>query len=165
MTTEIQVIVTSFDAAREDITHVRDSVFVHEQNIPAEEEYDQYDPVCTHVVLRCDGGPVATGRLIIEPTEQLEVQGQVAGHADHHATAEPTGRFGRIAVLAGYRGRGLGQRLVIELERLARAAGLSSIWFHAQTYAQPFYERLGYQASGAEFIEDGIPHVYMSKRL
>jgi predicted GNAT family N-acyltransferase len=152
MTTDVEVVITTFEAGRADITHVRDTVFIQEQGIAADEEYDQYDPHCSHVVLRCDDRPVATGRLHIEPWGG-EPQG------------EPVGRFGRIAVLAAYRGLGLGQRVVVELERLSLAAGLSKVWFHAQTYAQPFYERLGYRASGAVFLEEGIPHVHMSKRL
>lgn len=141
MSTELMI--ANFSEAQAAIRHVRDEVFVREQGIDAREEYDDHDGHCTHVVIIVAGIPVATGRLDVKQQ----------------------GRLGRIAVLANYRGRRLGERVVGELERLALAAGLTQCWFHAQVAAIGFYERLGYRSEGSEFIEANIPHIRMSKRI
>lgn len=142
-TAAVQVFVTSFAEGLSAIQSVRDAVFIQEQGIDAREEYDDRDPLCQHVVVLLDGEPAGTGRLDVEQQ----------------------GRLGRIAVLATHRHRGLGSRIVIELENLAIKSGLHEAWFHAQVAAVEFYQRLGYKCEGAEFMEAGIPHIRMRKQL
>ena len=133
-------------AEREAIRALRQRVFVEEQGVPPELEYDALDETADHVLALDDAGAcVGTGRLVVQ---------------------EPgVGRVGRMAVEASCRGTGVGAKVLAELERVARARGLSEIVLHAQVHAQPFYDKAGYLPEGARFEEAGIAHVTMRKRL
>jgi predicted GNAT family N-acyltransferase len=121
---------------------VRQTVFIDEQHVPAELEFDDRDPVCLHLLAIADGAPIGTGRLDVEH-----------------------GKIGRVAVLAAHRRKGVATQLMARLHELARAQGLSQVWCNAQISARPFYERLGYRSSGDVFDEAGIPHIKMDRPL
>src|SRR5690606_31987925 len=108
-------------------------------------EIDGRDSECTHFLVLLDGRDVGTARLRI--TE------------DGSAKAE------RIAVRRAVRGSGAGAALMRALEDEARVRGFSELVLNAQLAVEPFYERLGYAVRGAEFVEAGIPHRPMHKRL
>ncbi|WP_137989941.1 GNAT family N-acetyltransferase [Streptomyces vilmorinianum] len=134
---------------------VRREVFVVEQNVPQEIEYDRYDETAVHVLaVREDGLPLGTGRLL---------------HGDDAVgkTGADTsvGSLGRLAVSKAARGLGVGVALVRAIEDAARERGLTAVDLHAQTHALGFYERLGYEAYGAEFLDAGIPHLAMRRAL
>jgi len=117
---------------------VREKVFIQEQAVPAEMELDEFDPVSHHVLARSVNGlPIGTGRLLAD------------------------GHIGRLAVVAEWRGKGVGQALMDRLLDLAREAGITRLALHAQTQAAGFYRRFGFVESGEEFMEAGIPHVLM----
>jgi len=121
---------------------VRHEVFVHEQGVPAALERDALDPVCTHVLARDgQGTPIGTGRLA------------------------PDGRIGRMAVLPGWRSQRVGQALLQALVDAAAAAGLDSVHLHAQLPARGFYAREGFLPEGETFVEAGIIHQQMRRRL
>jgi predicted GNAT family N-acyltransferase len=125
---------------------IRYQVFVKEQNVPAEEEIDTYDPVSLHILvhMKNDEGypiPVATGRLI------------------------PDGHIGRIAVLKPYRGMGIGRLVMEVLEKKAMEKGIKSVELDAQLRAISFYEKLGYVSFGGQFTDAGILHKKMKKKL
>lgn len=121
---------------------VREAVFVHEQQVPVEEEIDDLDPPSLHALARdAAGQPVGTGRLT------------------------PLGSIGRMAVLADWRGRGVGRVILQTLIDAARGRGLSSVWLNAQTQALDFYAAAGFVAEGTEFDECGIPHRRMRLSL
>lgn len=124
---------------------VRRAVFVDEQGISPERESDREDQVAEHFLARLDGVPVGAGRLVEEP-------GGIA-------------HLGRLAVLAPARGRAVGAALVAAIEDRARRRGLGTVLLAAQVTALPFYERLGYTAFGEQFLDAGLPHRHMSKRL
>ncbi len=121
---------------------IRLEVFVQEQGVPAQEERDEHDPAALHfLALDADGAAAGTARVLFTP----------AGIA----------KIGRVAVLRAARGRGLGAALLAAAEAelpLARSYALD-----AQVQALPFYERLGYAATGPAFMEAGIPHRHMVK--
>jgi predicted GNAT family N-acyltransferase len=118
---------------------VRRSVFIEEQAIPESEEWDDVDPVASHVLaLAGNRDAVGTGRL------------------------EPTGKIGRVAVLSQYRGSGVGSLIMGHLVNQATESGFTSVYLHAQAAAAGFYQRLGFRAEGPVFDEVGIPHVRMS---
>lgn len=121
---------------------VRQQVFVEEQGVPAALERDALDPVCTHV-LACstDGTLIGTGRLL------------------------PDGRIGRMAVLAGWRGRGVGEAMLDVLVQAAAEAGLRHVHLHAQLPARDFYARQGFLPEGPTFDEAGIAHQHMVRAL
>lgn len=118
---------------------VRRAVFIEEQRIPEDDEWDDVDPVARHViaVTKCSV-PIGTGRL------------------------EPTGKIGRVAVLPQYRGAGIGRQIMVHLVNHATESGFARVYLHAQTAAAGFYARLGFRAEGPVFDECGIPHLRMT---
>ncbi|QDF96802.1 GNAT family N-acetyltransferase [Azoarcus sp. DD4] len=121
---------------------LRERVFVVEQGVPAELELDEFDPVCLHAVVRTtDGEVIATGRLL------------------------PDGHVGRMAVDAGWRGRGIGGEVLEVLVEEARGRGFEVVELNAQVVAMPFYARHGFTAFGERFMEAGIPHRAMRRVL
>lgn len=134
---------------------VRKEVFVVEQRVPADLEYDAYDADAVHVIaVRDDGLPLGTGRLLTG----------AAAAAKNGGDAE-VGALGRLAVTESARGLGVGAALVRAIEDAARARGLTAVDLHAQTHALGFYERLGYEVYGPEFPDAGIAHRAMRKAL
>lgn len=120
---------------------IRGAVFVAEQNVPVEEEWDSRDAGADHLLALHGGVPVGTVRMVVEQ--------------------EDVGLLGRLAVLPQARGTGTGRALVRAAEERARERGLRSVQLHAQTHALGFYESLGYRAHGEEFLDAGIPHRHM----
>ena len=142
-------------ADREACFAVRKEVFVGEQGVPEDIEYDAYDAVALHVLaVREDGVPLGTGRLLFGEA----AAGKTGGDAS-------VGSLGRLAVTREARGTGVGAALVRAVEEAARARGLTAVDLHAQTHALGFYERLGYVAYGPEFPDAGIPHRAMRRVL
>ncbi|MFF5443633.1 GNAT family N-acetyltransferase [Streptomyces sp. NPDC012888] len=132
---------------------VRTEVFVVEQSVPEEIEYDAYDAGAVHVLAVGPDGPLGTGRLLHGPA--------AAGK-----TGDPAvGSLGRLAVLESARGLGVGAALVRAIEAEAARLGLTAVHLGAQTHALGFYERLGYTAYGTEFEDAGIPHRSMRRAL
>lgn len=120
---------------------VRERVFVIEQNIPLELEWDEMDAVSLHALARdASGQAIATGRLL------------------------PDGHIGRMAVLAAHRGRGVGGSILETLIRHAASRGLAEVVLHAQESAVGFYLRHGFACDGEPFMEAGIPHRTMRRR-
>ncbi|NEQ44569.1 MAG: GNAT family N-acetyltransferase [Leptolyngbya sp. SIOISBB] len=120
---------------------VRTEVFVHEQKIPVELEIDNLDLVSQHVLAMYDGCPVGTGRLT------------------------PHGRIGRVAVSRPLRRQGVGLCIMEQLLELARQHNHREVVLSAQQHAVEFYEKLGFQCEGDTFLDVGIWHVTMRKRL
>ncbi|MEX0171614.1 GNAT family N-acetyltransferase [Streptomyces sp. LMG1-1-1.1] len=142
-------------ADREACFAVRREVFVEEQGVPQELEYDTYDATAVHVLaVRADGLPLGTGRLL----HGSDAVGKTGGDAS-------VGSLGRLAVAKAARGLGVGAALVRAVEDVARERGLTAVDLHAQTHAMGFYERLGYEAYGPEFPDAGMPHRAMRKAL
>ncbi|MEV5319741.1 GNAT family N-acetyltransferase [Streptomyces sp. NPDC052687] len=140
---------------REACFAVRKQVFVAEQGVPEDIEYDAYDAVALHVLaVREDGAPLGTGRLLYGESAAERTGGDPS-----------VGALGRLAVLPDARGLGIGVALVRAIEDAARARGLTAVDLHAQTHALGFYERLGYEAYGPEYLEAGIPHRAMRRAL
>ena len=123
---------------------IRTTVFVEEQEVPLELEMDEYDAVATHFLLRDGEMPLATARLV-----------------DKHGLA----KIGRVAVSKEARGQGLGLLLMHAVIDEAKHRGFTESVLDAQTYAVPFYARLGYVAEGEEFDDAGIPHFLMRRKL
>ncbi|MFD7533351.1 GNAT family N-acetyltransferase [Streptomyces sp. NPDC059849] len=134
---------------------VRRAVFVGEQEVPEEIEYDELDAVALHVVaVAADGSALGTGRLLHGAAAAGRTGGDPA-----------VGSLGRLAVTRQARGLGVGGALVRAIEDAARELGLDAVDLHAQTHALGFYERLGYVAYGPEFPDAGIPHRAMRRTL
>jgi YbgC/YbaW family acyl-CoA thioester hydrolase len=129
-----------------DAGRVRTEVFVHEQRIPAELEWDEDDATAMHAVAYNHlGQAIATGRL-------LPATGGVA-------------KIGRMAVHQALRGCGFGEQVLRALVAHAQQRGDRGIELHAQRTARDFYARLGFAAQGAPYEEAGIPHITMTSAL
>lgn len=126
---------------------VRQAVFVEEQSVPAEEEWDWKDAIARHAVILREGVPLATGRLVS--------CGGGSGLA----------RIGRMAVLRESRASGLGREILGSLCQEAIRLGLKGLILHAQTHALGFYEQMGFVVEGGVFDECGIPHRLMRRQL
>ncbi|MGQ4330286.1 GNAT family N-acetyltransferase [Streptomyces hayashii] len=139
---------------REACFAVRKEVFVGEQGVPEDLEYDEHDADAVHVLaVGEDGRPLGAGRLLY-------------GEAAAARTGDPSvGSLGRLAVTREARGLGVGVALVRGIEEAARVRGLTAVDLHAQTQALGFYERLGYTPYGPEDLEAGIPHRFMRRSL
>lgn len=128
----------SADADREACKAVRELVFMVEQRVPAEDEWDEFDERSRHVVARdLTGNAIGTARLT------------------------PDAKIGRMAVLRDWRGRQVGAVMLATLLEQARALAYPAIELHAQSQAASFYERFGFRRYGEEFLECEIPHVHM----
>ncbi len=132
----------SWETDLADLRAVREQVFLIEQAIPPEEEWDALDAKSHHVLARDrDGNPIGTGRLT------------------------PEQMIGRMAVLAPWRGKGVGAAIVRVLLEQARALRYPAIELHAQSHALAFYASLGFEAYGDQFDECGIAHRMMRMQL
>lgn len=124
------------------IRAVREAVFIHEQGIPAELEWDQDDYTAQHVVaITTAQVPIGTGRLLTD------------------------GRIGRMAVLATWRRHGVGTAIMQHLLNLARQQGFQQVSLSSQQSAIAFYRRLGFVPQGPGYLEVGIPHQKMYCQL
>jgi len=123
---------------------LRSRVFCDEQGVSFEADQDGRDPEATHIVAVDEGDVIGTCRLLF--------RGHVA-------------RLGRLAVERGRRGDGVAAAILREADRVAAGAGARSVALHAQTYALALYSAAGYREYGPTFVEEGIEHVAMEKRL
>ncbi|CAN7459437.1 GNAT family N-acetyltransferase [Rossellomorea sp. LjRoot5] len=128
----------------QEVFYIRKTVFVEEQQVPLEEEIDEYENDSTHFVLYDEDKAVGAGRFRI---------------------LDGVGKVERICVLKSIRGKGAGRELMLAIEEYAKRQPLSQLKLNAQTYAIPFYEGLGYQVTSDEFLDAGIPHKTMKKTI
>ncbi|MCP3817341.1 GNAT family N-acetyltransferase [Streptomyces sp. A3M-1-3] len=157
-TASYTVRVATGPADREACFAVRREVFVVEQEVPADIEYDAFDADSAdtaHALALGPAGPLGTGRLLYGPAAAAKT-----GGAD-----VSVGSLGRLAVSRAARGLGVGVALVRAIEAEAARLGLTAVDLHAQTHALGFYERLGYVSYGPEFADAGIAHRAMRKVL
>jgi predicted GNAT family N-acyltransferase len=119
---------------------IRAKVFVEEQGVPPDLEWDGLDEHAYHVIAySLDGTPIGTGRLLQD------------------------GHIGRLAVIMEWRGRGVGRSILDMLLVIANKMGYDMVKLHAQTRVLEFYRRRGFERQGKEFMEAGIPHVAMTR--
>lgn len=125
-----------------DLRAVREPVFVIEQNVPVEHEWDALDPTSHHVIARdVKNRPIGAGRLT------------------------PERKIGRMAVLREWRGQGVGKALLQALIEQAQALGWLEVTLNSQVRAIRFYEKFGFQPFGEPFEEAGIMHCQMRMKL
>ncbi len=123
---------------------IRRVVFIEEQGVSLADEVDGRDGEAEHLLARLDGQPVGTARML------------VAGEA---------GKIGRVAVLEGARGKGIGATLIRAAVARLRERGLKVAKLGAQTQALGFYEGLGFTAFGPVYDDAGILHRDMKLEL
>lgn len=126
---------------------IRIEVFVEEQGVPLEDEFDEFDTIngqCEHILVYLNEKPVGTGRIRL---------------------VDEFGKLERICILEPFRKLGIGKMIIKALEELAERKAVSKVKLHGQKQAEGFYQKLCYQTSSSIFMEDGIPHILMIKDL
>jgi len=132
---------------------IRESVFVKGQNVPPEEEWDHLDQapqVCPHFIAYFEAAngirtAIGAARLWLYKDDCSKAQ--------------------RVAVLDAWRKKGVGRLLMATMETFSKQTGRNEVVLGAQTHAIPFYESIGYQAFGPVYLDAGIPHRDMFKKI
>jgi predicted GNAT family N-acyltransferase len=120
---------------------IRRSVFIEEQHVPEELEWDEHDSTASHFIVSVDNMAVATARLKID------------------------GQIGRMAVLPAYRNKTIGQQLLRFVLETAISQGFDAVFLHAQVQVIDFYKKQGFIEKGDIFMDANIPHREMEKVL
>lgn len=142
MNTGFNVALADWQTSAAQMRHIRDEVFIREQGVPKALEWDDSDPVSTHVLAVSDDGEhIGTGRLL------------------------PDGSIGRMAVVKEWRGQGVGDAMLVCLLDEARRQGHKLIRLSSQQQAVGFYARHQFSAVGEPYIEAGIPHIAMARDI
>lgn len=139
--TEIMVDQVKWHEKESHLRHIRTIVFIEEQNVPVEMEWDEFDETCAHVLVNMNSDYIATGRLL------------------------DTGQIGRMAVLKSYRNRGVGSKILERLLSIAKTMGLKTVFLNSQIDAVKFYKKFDFIEEGSIFDDAGIPHRKMKKTL
>ena len=136
----VRVHEVSWESHQTELRAVRNAVFIEEQNVPRELEWDGMDETSIHFIAETsDGDVIGTARLM------------------------PSGQIGRMAILISYRGHGIGRRMLEMAIQSAYRSGMKEVFLHAQSYALEFYLKAGFIPDGLEFEEAGSPHRSMTR--
>ena len=128
------------------VLNIRHAVFVNEQKVPIEEEIDEFDESDSviHLLGTHQSTQIAASRIRF---------------VDNYAKLE------RIAVLKEFRGKQFGADMVKAMEEVILTEDCIHAVLNAQTYAEEFYKKLGYTKISDVFMDAGIPHITMDKKL
>ncbi len=124
---------------------VRRQVFVEEQGVSEDLEYDGLDGEALHIVVKDGERVIGTARLRFPTTNQAKVE--------------------RMAVLKPFRGRGIGSKIISFLKGELKTKRIEHVVLHAQYVLTAFYKSCGFEETGAPFWEAGIKHIKMQLRL
>ena len=131
-----------WDSDAESVRAIRDEVFVVEQGVSEDLEFDLNDHQNHHVIaVDQNGNPIGTGRI------------------------SPTGKIGRMAVLKSARRKGVGSAILKQLVALAAAKGIATLTLSSQLHALSFYREHGFIEQGEVYQEAGIDHVQMTRSI
>lgn len=121
---------------------IREKVFIQEQHVPAELEWDGLDTACHHVLaLSANGDAIGCGRIT------------------------PDGHIGRVAVLREWRGKHIGTAILEMLVDYARSQSYTRVELNAQVQAVDLYNKFGFESHGKVFMDANIPHIKMTLKL
>ncbi len=148
--TGVHIINVQTPAQLERAFTIRRQVFVVGQGVSEEVEIDGLDDQALHLLAINEEGPVGTMRMRL---------------LDAGVDARAIVKMERVAVLAAYRGQGIGRELMLAALGWARQSSAGLVKLHAQTQVRDFYDKLGFVAYGDEFMEDNIPHIAMRMQL
>ena len=137
MQANFQIKVVSWQQAEQDLRAIRTPVFIKEQAVAPDFEWDEIDQVAVHLLATQNNEPIACLRII-----------------DYH-------KIGRMAVLKEFRGNGLGAILLLEAVKICKAHGSKTVHLSAQTHAIGFYEKCGFKVTSAVYQDVHIAHVDM----
>ena len=132
------IVIQTWQEASQQAYTIRQTVFIEEQGVPQEMELDEFDPIAWHALAFQGSQCIGTGRLV--------------------EITQSAAQIGRMAVLAEFRGHGVGKAILMKLIELARSKSMSTLSLHSQVSAIPFYEKFGFTAQGSIYEEAGISH-------
>lgn len=138
----VVVSIVSEDSEFDQVFRIRKEVFVVEQAVPEDEEWDEFEHIATHYIARLNNVAVGTARWRRTLTGDYKLE--------------------RFAVLISYRGLGVGEAILKAVLADVPKEENSKIYLHAQLSAKGFYAKNGFVAEGEEFDEAGIRHVKMA---
>ena len=141
MLANIQIKQVSWQQAEHHLRAIRTPVFIEEQFVAPDFEWDEIDHSALHLLAMLENVPVACLRII-----------------DYH-------KIGRMAVLKAFRRHGLGAALLLEAVKLCKAHGSNCVYLSAQTHAIEFYQRYGFKVTSEVYQDVHIPHVDMQLEL
>ncbi|ARD27866.1 GNAT family N-acetyltransferase [Acinetobacter lactucae] len=136
-----KIVEGGWEQLEQDAKYIREQVFIQEQGIAPEDEWDDLDAIVLHFIVYDKEQPIATARLL------------------------PQHSVGRVAVLMPYRKQGIGKILMQYIIEYARQHKLPYLKLSAQTYVTAFYEALGFKVQGEVYQDCGIPHIDMVLKL
>jgi len=137
----IKICVANWGNNKEALKQIRRQVFIEEQNVPEDMEWDEHDESSTHFLITLDDKAIATARL------------------------KSDGQIGRMAVVQEYRNLGIGSKLLQFVLQYATSQNVKQVYLHAQVEAIPFYEKHGFTTHSEIFYEANIPHRDMLKKI
>lgn len=138
----MNVLTSDWNSSKDQLTFVRKQVFIIEQGIPPEDEWDEHDKNAVHFVsFGTTAVPTGTCRLLQD------------------------GHIGRLAVLPAYRLRGYGDMLLQKAVQVAREMGIQKVFLDAQVEAQAFYEKHNFTTDGKVFLEATKLHIRMEREI
>jgi len=137
MLANTQILQVNWQDAENDLRIIRTKVFIEEQQVAPDFEWDEIDATAVHLLAILENVPIACLRII-----------------KHQ-------KIGRMAVLKDYRAMGLGTVLLLEAIKICKKQGTKNIYLTAQTHAIGFYKRVGFKEISAVYQDANIPHVDM----
>jgi predicted GNAT family N-acyltransferase len=123
------------------LRHIRTTVFIEEQHVPIDMEWDEYDETCVHVIAETNEEPIGTARLL------------------------ESGQIGRMAVLKAYRNHGVATKMLEKQLSIAKSLKMNAVFLNSQIDVVEFYKKFGFVEEGGIFDDAGIPHRKMTKAL
>lgn len=138
---DIQFITTNWQQKNKELKQVRSAVFIEEQHVPENMEWDEFDSQSIHFLVLQNNTAIATARL------------------------KPDGQIGRIAVMKNYRRKGIAKKLLTTVISHAKNNNYNMVYLHAQKQAIDFYKQFGFIINGEEFIDANIRHQCMFKNF
>ncbi|SDW31982.1 GNAT family N-acetyltransferase [Roseicitreum antarcticum] len=124
---------------------LRRTVFIEEQGVSEADEVDGLDDTAVHLLARQEGAAIGSARLL---------------------TLGEIGKIGRVCVLPAARGSGIGAALTrAAVAHFRTVPGVRVAKLGAQTHAIGFYQKLGFEVAGPEYMDAGIPHHDMILRF
>ena len=133
--------IVDFNTYCKEIKEIRKKVFIKEQKVPKNLEWDGLDSEAKHALVKKRDNFIGTGRVF------------------------PDGHIGRVAVIKSYRGQGIGKKIINKLVETAINDGLDEVWLSSQCNAVGFYKKIGFSEFGEIFQEAGINHIKMKKSI
>ncbi|QUX96698.1 GNAT family N-acetyltransferase [Marinomonas sp. CT5] len=138
----MKVLTSDWNSSKDQLTFVRKQVFIIEQGIDPQDEWDTLDEDAVHFV---SFGTTAVPTGVCRLTD--------------------SGQISRLAVLPAYRHQGYGEILLNRAVKVAREMGIRKVFLHAQVDVQTFYEKQNFHTDGKVFLEAGKMHIRMERDI